>query len=282
MSVEVSGIFVINLETRPERWQYFVEGLPLWQESFGQTPQRYPAVAGLQLSGYGQAPWFRGRLSEARKKSWGGKAGCVLSHRNVIAQAVAQDWANVLVLEDDAYLKPENVPLWRNGLQELLSKLPKDWAVVNFCTTMPITPCCPIETHEGTRVVEACGSFGAVAYLVNGRIFQQLLAELPEGQDVWRWVARHKTIDRWFSQNLMRFGRVYLTAPALINHRSIGSSDISMSAQNDWQLDFVLDDLPLIENRLLFVVLKKLRQWQHALQRQASIGRLALKRWRGF
>lgn len=282
MNTEISGIYVINLKTRPERWESFVDGLSSWEKAFGKLPERYPAVSGVGLPGYGEKPWFTDRLSEKRKKSWGGKAGCVLSHRNVIGKACEQKWDNVLILEDDSYLESANAQVWLSGLRKLVSELPDDWAVINFCTTIPVSPCRQVSEYGEFKLVEACGTFGAVAYLLNGVILEKVLCELPDENTIWSWVARHKTIDRWFSQNLLRFGRVYLLTPAFVGHQSAGSSDISMSADQDWQLDFALKDLRLVKGKLVFKTLRRMRKIDNVLRNFGSIFRQMVKFFRGL
>lgn len=281
MKLQISGCYVINLDSRPERWAAFLGDLKQWEKAFAVTPVRFPAVAGSSLPGFGCKPWFRPRISEKRQRSWAGKAGCILSHRTVIQLAAQRKLENVLILEDDALITDEMVQLWRDGLQGLVESLPDDWAVVNFCTTIPITPCRVFDECEGVRLVEAAGTFGAVAYLLNGCVLSRILAELPDEATVWGWVARHKTIDRWFSKNLMRFGRVYLFAPSVVGHRT-GSSDTSMTQENDWLLDFSLRNIRCVASRPLFTVLKLLRRGGNAASATLSLLRMAVKRLRGF
>lgn len=278
---DVGGICVINLASRPERWEAFQGEADRWEKAFGQVPQRFAAVAGTSLPGFDEKPWFTGRISGKRKRSWAGKGGCILSHRAVIALAAQRQWESVLILEDDALLAEEMVQLWRDGLRALVESLPEDWSAVNFCTTIPITPCRVVGEYRGIRLVEAAGAFGAVAYLLNGRVLAGLLAELPDEGTIWSWVARHKTIDRWFSQNLVRFGRVYLLAPSLVGHRT-GSSDTSMTQENDWLLDFSLQDLRCVGSNWSFVLGMGLRRAGNALRARLSMVRFLFKRLRGF
>jgi len=277
----VTHIFTINLDSRPERWDLFQEGASLWQDAFGGNPERVSAVAGVQLSGYNEKPWFVSRIEESRKKSWGGKAGAILSHRKVIQMAADQGLDNVLIVEDDAFVTEESVRDWKAGLGQLLETLSEDWAMVNLCATKPISPCRVAAEYNGHRLIEASGMSGCVAYFLNGAIFQDLLKKLPEERSVWAWVARHKTIDRWLSRNLIRFGRVYLFAPAIVGHR-IGPSDITMTPESEWTHDFDLKDIQLVENRKLFLLLMFLRRIGNACLNHLSRLRLLIKRVRGL
>lgn len=282
LKTDIDATYVINLEWRTERWDAFLAQSDLWEKAFGSSPKRFPAVAGIKLPGYDDLPWFTGRISAQRKKAWGGKAGAILSHREAIRLASADGCENVLIVEDDAVLTEQNVEVLRSGFKSFLDGLGEDWSAIYLFATSPITPCKVPYENQGYRLVEASGAFGAVAYILNGRILQQLLEELPDEQSIWRWVARHKTIDRWYSQNLARFGRVYLFAPSIVGHNCVGSSDISMSAENDWQLDFTLADLRLVEHEALFRFLLSCRRTRNALNRLFSVFRLLVKSARGL
>ncbi len=274
-------IYTINLDSRPKRWGLFQEGASLWKEAFGGNPERVSAVAGVQLPGYDEEPWFIDRIAEPRKKSWAGKAGAVLSHRKVIQMAADQGLDNGLIVEDDAFLTEEVVQSWKAGLGQLLESLPEDWAMINLCATKPLSPCRVVAEHNGSRLVEASGMSGCVAYLLNGTVFEDLLKGMPAEQSVWAWVARHKTIDRWFSRNLIRFGKVYLFAPAIVGHR-VGPSDITMTPEFEWTHDFELKNVPLIQNKVMFAVLMCLRRIGNACLNHLSYLRFLIKRIRGL
>ncbi len=281
MKLDIGGIYVISLDSRPERWNLFLEGLASWETAFGKRPERLSAVAGVSLLGYDEKPWFTGRISERRKKSWGGKAGCILSHRNAIQMAADQNWSHALIVEDDAFLADEMAQAWKHGLKQLVEALPDDWSAVYLCTTDPISPCRVAAEHQGIKLVEAGGAFGTVAYLLNGRVFEPLLEELPDEKTIWGWVARHKTIDRWFSRNLMRFGRVYAFAPSIVGHRE-GPSDITMTPEAKWEFDFTLKDIRFVRNGVYFLVLRVIRYVGNVLRNFFSVFRLLTKRLRGL
>ena len=281
MQLEVGGIYVINLDSRPERWERFQDGLKTWETAFGKMPERISAVAGIKLPGYEMKPWFTARIPEQRRREWGGKAGCILSHRQAIQKAFKQRLKTVLIVEDDTFLSEEMAQAWKNGLERLVRDFPEDWSSIYFCTTTPILPCRSIAEYQGIKVVEASGAIGTVAYLLNGRLFEQILIELPDKQTIWSWVARHKTIDRWFSQNLQRFGRVYLFAPSIVGHR-LGPSDVSMGPNSGHDLDFTLANIRIHQSPLLFIIQKYVRRINNTLRSEFSRLRFIIKRLRGL
>lgn len=281
MNSKIGGIYVINLDARPERWALFQSGSAHWQRMFGCAPQRCSAIAGVELPGYDAPPWFNKRISLQRKRSWAGKAGCILSHRQAIELAAEAGWETVLILEDDALLSEEVAADWETEISELIRTIPRDWCVVNLCTTTVFSPNRSILATQNTRLVETTGALGAVAYLLNGKVLRNILSELPERENIWEWVARHKTIDRWFSQNLVRFGRVFVFSPSIVGHHP-GSSDTSMTPEHAALLDFTLADIRYHNGNLSYAVLRHLRILVNALGRVGSILRYYYKRAKGL
>lgn len=282
MSIKIADIFVINLDSRPERWDRFRAQAELWEKSFGVLPKRLQAVSGIALQSYGKSPWFTQRISEKRWKSWGGKAGCILSHRNAIETAYRNNLDNVLIVEDDAYLTKDFPEYWANHLKKLIAELPEDWAGLYFCTTKAYPPSRIIKEEGDVRLIESSGALGAVTYLLNGRILKSLLNELPTEKNIWPWVAQYKTIDRWLSQNLIRFGRVYQFAPSISGHHCVGSSDTSMTAENDAELDFTLKGLSFCNNTATFKIRIATRLLINLIKRKISIFRKLYKQGFGL
>ena len=278
---QVDGIYVVNLDVRPERWAQFQAGAESWTEAFGPVPVRLSAVPGVELEGYGKPPWFRTRIKERRRKSWAGKAGCILSHRKAIGLAQGRGWGSVLIVEDDAFLTNEMVQAWASGVAGMVASLPPDWAAVYLYTADPIPPCRSVGEAGGIRLVEAMGAFGTVAYLLNGRIFGKLQATLPAEKGIWRWVARYKAIDLWFSRNLRRFGRVYVVAPSLVGHQ-VGPSDITVTPESEWTFNGLMEDLACTSNPTLFAIKKAMRSLEWVWQECVAFLRMNVKRLRGL
>ena len=99
----VTGVYVINLDQRPDRWE------KIQRDVSGIIPSdkitRSPAVLGRELPGYGQRPWFHGRL---RDKTWAARAGCTLAHRQALELGTSQSTGPIMVLEDDIFFAPES------------------------------------------------------------------------------------------------------------------------------------------------------------------------------
>jgi len=215
----IDGVLVVNLDSRPERWQ------DVQARTAGFIPaeklHRLPATLGATLPGFGVPPWFRGRQ---RDKTWGGRAGCALSHRAAVAHARQQGWRTVLILEDDIELEP--------ALADVLASLPQalqktDWDVCYLGFTDPVSPYRTLsELPAGHRLCAVAGCNTAHAYVLKESTFDWLLQRLPEAGDIWAWISRHRAIDRWYYRNLARRFGVCAVSPAIINQQ-VGFSDIT-------------------------------------------------------
>ncbi len=274
--------FVINLDVRIDRRNSFKIQEPLWQRTFGCLPSWVIAVSGLSISGYGKRPWFKDRITEHRKRSWAGKAGCILSHRAVIQDAHQAGAGSVLIVEDDALLTSEAAQLWEKTVKGWIEHLADDWAAIYLCSCAPQQPVRVAARTDEIRLLEVSGASNTVAYLLNGRVFAALLAELPNQQSVWRWVARHKAIDRWYSRNLNRFGRVYVCSPSIVLQRQIGYSDITMTTDSVEFLDYGHHDVYRVKGNIFFHIRYCWVQLWNRIGRGGSLMRLCVKRIRGL
>ena len=118
----VDAVLVINLDTRPDRWEYFQK------LNAGKVPpeklHRLSAVNGRELPSFGKEPWFTERTGE-RARLWGGVGGCILSHRNALRMVVEKGWRNALIVEDDISL-PETSEQWLE-LLEATQRMQGNW-----------------------------------------------------------------------------------------------------------------------------------------------------------
>ena len=215
----VDGVLVVNLDNRPERWQQVQSGIGT-RVPDGKL-QRLSATLGTALPGYGKPPWF---LGHKRDRTWAGRAGCTLSHRAAIEQAQQAGWRTLLILEDDL----EPVP----DLDVVLTALPAalrdhPWDVCYLGFTNPVLPCHRLtELPNGHALYRVSGCSTTHAYLLRDTTFDWLLGKLPEPTVIWRWISRHRAIDRWYYRNLARRFTVCAVSPSVINQQG-GFSDIT-------------------------------------------------------
>ena len=216
----VTGVYVINLDQRPDRWE------KIQRDVSGIIPSdkitRSPAVLGRELPGYGQRPWFHGRL---RDKTWAARAGCALAHRQALELGTSQSTGPIMVLEDDIFFAPES----SNVLPKLgvwLRDHSDEWDICYLGYTDPVGPSRQLtELPAGYSLHEVFGCNCAHAYVVNKRMRDHLLSQLPKKDSIWTWLARNRAIDRWYLHTLGRKFKVVALSPCLVQQAS-GFSDI--------------------------------------------------------
>lgn len=107
MSASVSAqppVFVINLDSSPERYQHAEQQLL----ALGITPQRYAAVYGKDLTPEQVDACYdtAANLQYFRRSLSPGELGCYLSHRGIWQKMVDEQIPLAIVLEDDIDVDP--------------------------------------------------------------------------------------------------------------------------------------------------------------------------------
>ncbi|MBC8097430.1 MAG: glycosyl transferase [Akkermansiaceae bacterium] len=216
----IDGVLVVNLDQRPDRWAEFqraVQGI-IPPEKLHRLPARW----GRDIPGFGQPPWFRGGK---RDNTWAGRAGCLQSHRNALLKAREAGWRTVLLLEDDGAFAPE----FSNMAATLAAALQEhEWQVCYFGFTEPWSPSRQLAMLDGPYSLQQVhGCTTTHAYLVRETARDWILNQLPAEDKVWRWLAAHRAIDRWYQRQLgLRFP-VTCISPSIINQNA-SASDIVM------------------------------------------------------
>ena len=132
----------------------------------------FSAVDGYQLSAEEIALSSPGRSTSVRgRELLPTELGCAMSHLRVYEQFLASDREHILVVEDDA-----EFGIAAKDFLSHLDALPSDWEVVNFVTDAKVKPIGdPVrDIYRVTTMERGCN--GAVAYLVNRRGAEKLLA----------------------------------------------------------------------------------------------------------
>jgi GR25 family glycosyltransferase involved in LPS biosynthesis len=267
----VDGILAINLDDRPDRWQAFLEEVaPHFDASH---IRRLSAVKGIGLDGFGQPPFFRGRH---RDKTWAGRAGCALSHREAIAHAAQMGWRSVLILEDDIQFTDRFATI-EADLTKALDQQPWDICYLGF--TDPIGPFRKVAdlapTHSLYRIY---GCNTCHAYLIRDTAYDWLLKQLPTRENIWDWLTRYRAIDRWYARRLTRQFKVLAASPSLINQRP-GISDIT---GRDLASGHITEVLPGISSAMPFGIASGLRRLAFGVSGRYDALRGFIKRRKGF
>lgn len=208
-----TGVCVINLDSRADRWEIFQrEILPHFH---GLPVDRISATLGTQITGYGVAPYFRGGK---RDRTWAARGGCTLSHRDALLHAKAKGWKYMLILEDDISIEKASSPAFLGSLQKALQSTSFDICYLGF--TDPVPPFRQlVDLGSGYALHQVFGCSTTHAYLHSTRSINRLLAVLPAPELIWKWIARHRAIDRFLSRNISPELIVTALSPSLIVQR---------------------------------------------------------------
>ena len=225
-----TGVCVINLDSRTDRWETFRrEILP----QFECLPvHRISATLGTQIPGYGKAPYFRGRK---RDRTWAARGGCTLSHRAALLHAKAKGWRNLLILEDDISIEASPSADFLGSLQKALQSTSFDICYLGF--TDPVPPFRQLsDLGSGYALHQVFGCSTTHAYLHSTHSINSMLSVLPTPESIWKWIARHRAIDRFLSRNLSPELKVTALSPSLIVQRpcfsDIVGKEVAACAEN--------------------------------------------------
>ena len=277
----IQCIYVINLKSRLDRWNDFNKA---WEGILDfKKVRRFIAVNGLELSGYGEPPWFAHK-TENRAKSWGGVAGCLLSHRAVIEDAREKNYDKILVFEDDA--RP-NQFFSIESLQSILTFLDvnKDWGICylgyseggDVGVSLFQHPSVINSTDNNNYKIECWKVVGVLAmhaYIINSKSYDFLLRKFPKDSDVWSWIARYRAIDTWFMHIFsMRSGLATFVIYPQIVYQAEYLSDISnrISGGNENQktqpirsisnIFYIISNYTIEEIKLFFWMIIRTIKW---------------------
>ncbi len=122
-------ILVVNLKYSKDRRSYMQQQL----DAYGVRYQFFPAVDGRVLT-----PQQRACYSEEESLRYmkcpltNGEIGCALSHLQIYEKMVAEDIAELLILEDDAVIKKEFFPI----IFQRAQWAPADWKMLHFSSNV--------------------------------------------------------------------------------------------------------------------------------------------------
>lgn len=192
----VDGVVLINMDSRPDRLESFMANVGCHIPA--HLLHRMSAVVGREIPGYGEPPWFTARTGE-RAGYWAGAAGCTLSHRKAIRMAREAGWRRVLILEDDVVYTPQQgaAGLLARAVQQLGGPYMLYWG---FNRPAPRGHRCL--GGGGLDLWQVDGVLATHAYVLSAEAYDTVLAALPEGRDVWGWLARYRAVDTFYRNYL--------------------------------------------------------------------------------
>lgn len=207
---------VINLDSRKDRWQHM-------QSQFSRlrlpAPKRFSACRLASLDDAPPAMVDRLQAFFAEVSRNGVKAsevlgtiGCLQSHVAVIAQAAAEKWPYVLVIEDDCQFEPYTVPVLRRAVAELERQ---PWDMVFFGGGIKRGG---KKQKVSSHLLNVSRVRLAHCYLVHERIYPLILAEARDAG---------LPIDWYYSEVLTQKVTALMVNPVVAYQGQIGNSDIA-------------------------------------------------------
>jgi hypothetical protein len=224
----IDAVYVVNLKHRTDRWDRMHKILRkhLPEEKI----VRVDAELGSSLPGYGEKPWFTKRTDETVTRVKAGSAGCCLSHRKAIELARAAGHRRILLMEDDADFYNELDTPEGDRIAELLQDDDAwDMFYLGYYQRVNKHHVVQRDVIDGRKfeLRRIRGPLMLHAAVIHERIFDELLAGLPNKQDIWRWTSYWGSIDSWIYNAFgrQRHIRIWACEPKLVM-QIVSHSDI--------------------------------------------------------
>ncbi len=226
---KIDAILIINLAHRTDRFNRlydFLKGIGVESKV-----HRIDAVDGKTLNGYKQHPWFTSRTPKNVAQMKAGSAGCCMSHRKTIAYAKQHHFKNILILEDDAIFRNDLKGRQGEMIAEVMSQ-DSEWDMIylGFYQRLNKHYVAKQELIDGKffDLWRIRGPLFMHAIVMNYKIFDVLLDELPSEKKIWSWMTYWGSIDSWIYN---KFGRnslikIWGTNPNLVVQTANDYSDI--------------------------------------------------------
>lgn len=231
----IDAVYVINLDSRPEKW-HRIEPLLAYH---GISAVRYPAVAGIDFD-------IHTLRTFCTKHITGGQLGCMLSHLSIYRDALDRGFKTVWVLEDDTEIR-RNPHLITERIAEL-SEIDPEWDILYtdldwvrkdgsfiFSAALPIDKESPYPLSYFTyrkRVSEEItllrARYGTGSMIMSERGMKKLLNYFLTADDImWPY-----DIELHFTRGLKQYG---LSNPIATNaHFSFNFSDTGANSVRNW------------------------------------------------
>jgi len=211
-------ICVINLDSRPDRWQSIQAQL----HSVGiNNAQRFSAVSFAKLENnpppdnlkaYAMAKLQRSNEIKNAEHQIKAMWGCLCSHVGVIEYAKSQQWPYVLILEDDCEFEP-----YTNKVMSLVTEQIKklDWDMLYLGGNQKRHG---RKLRVAKNLLSVTGVTLAHAYIVRASIYDKILLEAPRSGMM---------IDDFYTKSLQKEIKTLLVNPQVAFQSPDDVSDIS-------------------------------------------------------
>ncbi len=166
-------ILVVNLKRSKDRRSYMLQQL----DTYGVRYQFFPAVDGKTLTPQQRACYSEEESIKHYYSLSDGEIGCALSHLQIYEKMVAEDIAELLILEDDAVIKKEFFPI----IFQRAQWAPADWKILHFSSNeirLNTLPYYSIDFQKRYRLYRYIDFYkDANCYIVNNETARWLINE---------------------------------------------------------------------------------------------------------
>jgi glycosyl transferase family 25 len=191
-------IFCINLDERKDRWEKCLENFDKLE--ILHKVERFPGI--------------KFTHNDEKYKKFLGRAGCSLSHFEILKNAKNNNLSNYLVLEDDFELAFEP-KIILNNLDESIKEMPEDWDIFylggNLDNSYNIDPISKYSNH--LFKLNSCHTTHSFA--VNNRFYDLFLKNAPDVKSIFNWVNDNEVIDVFLSKKILRNNNCFISNPML-------------------------------------------------------------------
>jgi len=147
-----SKVYCINLDRRPDRWEEACKEFEKW--GIQDSVQRYAAIDGATL-----APHHTVKP---------GALGLIVTLRNIVTEAKAMGYKNILILEDDVYFRETLLQL-----DEYMAEVPQDWNMLYLGGHHIERP-----QRISKRIAKAERIFTTHSFAISSNIYERILVDL--------------------------------------------------------------------------------------------------------
>lgn len=120
--LNVSKVYLINLERRPERLKFMDDQI----RSLGISYEVFNACDGKTLEKY-KDDYVKYIHPKGKINKYKGQIGCSLSHIKIWEDIVKNKYTHAMILEDDAFITNKN---FKNYVNNLINELPENYNFV--------------------------------------------------------------------------------------------------------------------------------------------------------
>lgn len=237
-------VCVINLDSRPDRWQRMEQQL----QQLHMQGQRFPAISIAQLKQNPPQPFIDEVLTRLKRKQEDANAehqinamwACLSSHLAVIEYAKAHQWPYVVILEDDCEFEPYAGSILKQ-LQVQADAL--QWDMLYLGGSLRNAPK-PIKVSKNLLAVSGINL--AHAYVVNASIYDKILQSAP---------VAGMTIDDYYRKILQAQVTTLISTPMIAFQKDDEISDISQTTRKrKYNLNKTIKYVSRLYNKLRYAL----------------------------